>query len=104
MGISNACQSQRPRRARGRGRIATVKFIASGRGKAQCRPNSYYPYGMELDLCSGLPGEWIELPYPAPECGVFIIEGDQIGCIAITAAGRSDDPKKVKLPWRAKTQ
>ncbi len=76
-----------------------VVFEPSGRGKARCPANPNYPYGRAVDLCNGKPGVWIELPYPAPECGIFLIYGERIAQYAITAAGRADDPTKVKLPY-----
>ena len=77
-----------------------INFMPSGRGKAKCPPNPNYPTGQELDLCGEKSGIWIDLPYPAPECGVFILWGERIGKVAITVAGRSDDPKRVKIPFR----
>ncbi len=78
-----------------------VTFVPSGRGKAQCPTNPDFPYGKALDLCNGKLGIWVELPYPAPECGAFIIVGECIGSVAVTAAGRADDPTKVKVPYRS---
>lgn len=78
----------------------TVTFVPSGRGKARCPADPDFPYGKALDMCNGAPGEWVELPYPAPECGMFVIAGAQIESVAVTAAGRADDPTKVKLPYR----
>ena len=79
----------------------SVTFVPSGRGKAQCPVNPDFPYGKALDLCAGKPGVWVELPYPAPECGAFIIAGERIDSVAVTAAGRADDPTKVKVPYRS---
>jgi hypothetical protein len=77
----------------------TVKFVASGRGKARCPANPDFPYGKAIDLTNGKPGVWIDLPYPAPECGSFVISGARIKSGAVTAAGRADDPTKIKLPY-----
>jgi hypothetical protein len=78
----------------------TVTFHASGRGKAQCAPDPAYPNGVHVDGTK--PGEkscLVTLPYPAPECGFWAIECETCGfTMAITAAGRVDDPVSVKVP------
>lgn len=74
-----------------------VKFVPSGRGKVQCAPNPAYPDGINVRLAEN--GCLITLPYPAPECGHF--EAQCKVCrrrIAITAAGRADDPRSVRVP------
>lgn len=77
-----------------------VRFEASGRGKAQCAPDSRYPDGVDLDPTR--PGEQsclVALPYPAPECGMFMVDCHLCRMtVAITAAGRPDDPRSVRLP------
>lgn len=77
-----------------------VRFKASGRGKAQCAPNPAYPDGIDLDATR--PDEQtclIALPYPAPECGYFVVDCHLCRMtIMITAAGRPDDPRSVRLP------
>ena len=73
-----------------------IEFISHGR-KAQCPPNPDYPNGKDVDATNGEDGIWVELPYPAPECGVFIVSGSHIKKTAITAAGRPDDPRNVKI-------
>lgn len=77
-----------------------VQFRASGRGKAQCPPNPNFPNGIEVDASMGEQGCVVALPYPAPECGLWIINCAACGGggVAITAAGRADDPKSVKIP------
>ena len=74
-----------------------VKFIASGRGKARCPSDSAHPDGIDIDATNGEEGVWVDLPYPAPECGVFVITGSDIGNVVITVAGRPDDPRRVKV-------
>lgn len=77
-----------------------VEFVPSGRGKAQCPSNPEYPNGIDINGA----GEAAEsckvtLPYPAPECGLYRVECRLCGfSLAITAAGRPDDPKSVTLP------
>lgn len=76
-----------------------ITFLDSGR-EPKCPPNPRYPYGMHVDLagrgpkrtCSGL------LPYPAPRCGQYVIRCRRCNTVnLITAAGRPDDVRSVKL-------
>lgn len=80
----------------------TVEFIPSGRGKAQCPPDPEYPNG--IDVNATVPGQascTVYLPYPAPECGHFKVVCGLCGTsVAITAAGRPDDPRSVTIPCR----
>jgi hypothetical protein len=77
----------------------TVEFISHKR-KAQCAPNPAYPNGIDLDLTDGAKVACLaDLPYPAECCGVLIVRCQKCGSgHAITTAGRTDDPKSVKLP------
>ncbi len=79
--------------------VAEVTFRPSGRGKAQCPSNPNYPLGIELDTSTpGRPYCIIPLPYPAPECGLWMVRCQQCEMTsAITAAGRPDDPISIKL-------
>ena len=74
-----------------------VLFRPSGRGKAQCAANPAYPAGVDLDLTKGTrPSCTFELPYPAEECGMWLIQCRRCGiAVAVTAAGRADDPRSV---------
>lgn len=41
-------------------------------------------------------------PYPAPRCGAFIVKCDVCGLLAVvTTAGRSDDPRSLRVPCKA---
>lgn len=77
-----------------------VVFRPSGRGKAQCPPDPNYPNGIELD-CSTPPAGatcLVGLPYPAPECGLWMVHCNQCAItIAVTTAGRPDDPISVRM-------
>ncbi len=77
-----------------------VEFMPSGRGKAQCAPDPRYPDGKDIDISDGALACAIQLPYPAPECGAWVVKCNacERGAIAITAAGRPDDPRLVKIP------
>jgi hypothetical protein len=75
--------------------------------KAQCPPNPNYPNGMDVDMSHGAKSCATDLPYPAPECGLWIIECKVCGYrVGVTAAGRPDDPKSVcfACPERSKLQ
>ena len=80
-----------------------VKFIPSGRGKAQCPPDPAYPHGIRLTPPGSGPSCYVELPYPAPECGMFLVVCKTCDATAlITAAGRPDDPTGVDMHCRMK--
>ena len=80
-----------------------IEFISHGR-KAKCPANPQFPGGKDIDATGGMEGLWVDLPYPAKECGIWIVSGPNIMRTAITAAGRTDDPKKVKVPYKEKTE
>jgi hypothetical protein len=77
-----------------------VEFFPSGRGKAQCAPDPDYPNGIALPCPpSTMVSCKVELPYPAPECGMWRVECTLCKCqILVTAAGRPDDPVSVCMP------
>jgi hypothetical protein len=77
----------------------TITFHPSGRGKARCEPNPEFPNGIVIPRTGA---DWhclVKLPYPAPECGHHRVECSECGMtMAITAAGRPDDPISVQVP------
>lgn len=76
----------------------SVEFVPSGRGKAQCAPNPGYPDGIDIKI-KDRPVCVVALPYPAPECGHHMLRCVRCGvAVAVTAAGRADDPKSVEIP------
>jgi hypothetical protein len=78
-----------------------VKFIDSGR-EPKCPPNPQHPKGIDVDMSEGRKHCFAELPYPAPRCGMLLVECDVCGTNAlITTAGRIDDPRSVKLKCKA---
>lgn len=82
-----------------------ITFQPSGRGKAQCEPNPAFPNGIKLDatINNSQKSCLIELSYPAPECGLWMIECKECGLtLAVTAAGRTEDPISVCVPCKAK--
>lgn len=82
-----------------------IEFRPSGRGKAQCAPDPHYPDGIKLDTSvAGRPYCLVKLPYPAPECGLWMILCEVCKMTAaVTAAGRVDDPISIKLECEVKT-
>lgn len=76
-----------------------VTFVPSGRGAATCPPDPAYPRGMALLLArEGRRSCTVQLPYPAPECGMWTIRCEDCGMTAaVTAAGRSDDPLSARI-------
>ena len=77
-----------------------VEFVASGRGKARCAPDPVYPHGKAIQVASeAQPSCVVELPYPAPECGHFMVRCKLCEfSLAVTASGRPDDPTKITMP------
>jgi hypothetical protein len=65
----------------------------------QCPPDPNYPNGIDLDSTFGNePSCKIQLEYPAPRCGYYLIHCELCGLRAIaTTAGRADDPRSIKL-------
>jgi hypothetical protein len=80
-----------------------VKFISHNR-KAVCQPDPAFPNGRDLDLTriSRSKASCVaEIPYPAECCGAWVVTCEACGLrVAITAAGRPDDPKSAKLPCK----
>lgn len=76
-----------------------VQFLSHDR-KAQCAPDPAFPDGMTIDvghkqMCA------VDLPYPAECCGTYLVKCVICGMrVGFTAAGRTDDPRRVTLPCR----
>lgn len=71
-----------------------ITFIANGRGKAKCKPDPRFPDGMTFDMAGNKKGCVASIPYPAPECGLWLVKCNECPSLsAITAAGRVDDVK-----------
>lgn len=76
----------------------SIEFRASGRGKAQCPPDGLWPEGKALDISDGRTACNVKLPYPAPECGAWLVRCMACGAsVGVTAAGRPDDPVSIRL-------
>lgn len=82
-----------------------VEFIDSGRSP-KCKPDPAFPDGMIVDLSEGVTLTCAaDIPYPAPRCGLMVVECEKCGVrIALTVAGRVDDPRSVKLACRMPLQ
>jgi hypothetical protein len=65
----------------------------------QCAPDPHCPRGVSIDVSGGKPSCMTELGYPAPRCGVYLVQCRRCGAnAAVTTAGRTDDPRSIKLP------
>lgn len=87
-----------------------VEWIDRGR-EPKVEPNPAYPAGIDLDLT--LHAQWptsgntcrTAVEYPAPRCGVYVITCELCGLrVAVTTAGRPDDPRSVTIPCRSMIQ
>lgn len=79
-----------------------AEFISQNR-KANSPPNPGYPRGMDIDLTKGeIRSCQKSLPYPAECVGVWLISCSDCGLsAAVTAGGRADDPRSIRLPCKA---
>lgn len=70
-----------------------------GRREPQCAPDPAYPKGIDIDASGGAEATCAtDLPYPARRCGHFLVVCETCGqSVAITTAGRPDDPRSLKL-------
>lgn len=75
-----------------------IEWIDHGR-EPQCRPDPAYPAGKDCDASGGAVATCTaSIPYPAQRCGLYIVECKTCGLrVALTTAGRPDDPRSVKL-------
>lgn len=75
-----------------------VEWIDHGR-EPQCAPNPLYPKGIDLDASLGARRTCkVDLPYPARRCGHYAVWCSACGMtLAVTTAGRVDDPRSVTV-------
>ncbi len=68
----------------------------------KCPPNPAWPDGMDIDMSDGAERTCtVALPFPAPRCGLMMIECGICGLRAgVTVAGRRDDPRSIRLGCR----
>jgi DNA-directed RNA polymerase subunit RPC12/RpoP len=75
-----------------------IDWFDSGR-EPRVAPDPKYPDGINVDGSNGAKTTCVaKLPYPAKRCGHYLVRCRRCGLkVAITTAGRPDDPKSVKL-------
>lgn len=74
-----------------------VTWVDSGR-EPECAPDPLFPVGRDIDMSKGGETCLVELPYPSPRCGHYVIVCRTCGQrVVVTTAGRPDDPRTVKL-------
>jgi hypothetical protein len=75
-----------------------VTWIDGGR-EPRCPADPGHPDGVDVDLAVGAERSCrVELPYPAPRCGLHAISCGTCGRnVVVTAAGRRDDPRSVAI-------
>ena len=79
-----------------------VVFLDSG-CEPQCKPDPKYPNGKDIEIAGGAVRCCSNLPYPAPRCGVYEITCNDCGLkVALTVAGRVDDPRTITIPCKVK--
>lgn len=68
----------------------------------KCDPDPRYPLGKDVDAAHRHDRTcWVELPYPAPRCGLYVVRCDQCSVsVGVTTAGRLDDPRSIKVPCK----
>lgn len=76
-----------------------ISWLWRSREPAKSPPNPQYPDGIDLDVSRGLHAVCsVRLPYPAKGLGVWMVTCTTCGLkIAVTATGRPDDPRSVKV-------
>jgi hypothetical protein len=78
-----------------------VTWVLRAPGKATQPPNPRYPDGLDVDITvsPSVVNCVAELPYPATGLGVWMVSCRVCGYrVGVTAAGRVDDPRSVRMP------
>lgn len=79
-----------------------IEWIDRGR-EPQCPPNPAFPTGQDVDLGHGVLSCRADLPYPAKRCGLYIVRCSLCeASVALTTAGRPDDPRSISIPCKMK--
>lgn len=75
-----------------------VTWVDEGR-RPQFAASPNYPNGIDVDCSGGAKATCTQaLPYPATGCGHHLLVCDRCGLrVVITATGRADDPRSVKV-------
>ncbi|MCY3677907.1 MAG: hypothetical protein OXH66_10010 [Gemmatimonadetes bacterium] len=79
--------------------MIAIEWVDSGR-EPQCAPDPAYPKGIDIVLARAPEKTcFTELPYPAKRCGRYVVTCGECGHrLAVTTAGRPDDPRSVRFP------
>ena len=79
-----------------------LDWFDAGR-EPKCAPDPGYPEGKDIDVSLGAKQACkVDLPYPAKRCGRYEIACEKCGItVAVTTAGRPDDPRSVTIPCKA---
>lgn len=79
----------------------TVTWI-DGHREPQCPSDPNYPKGVDLDVSAGAQRTCkTQLAYPAKRCGRYTIVCEICGLtVAVSTAGRADDPRSITLACR----
>lgn len=77
-------------------------WLQRGDGIARVKPNPDYPDGIDVDASvHGQESCMTPLPYPGVCVGTHCIECKICGTrVGVTAAGRPDDPRSIRVPCR----
>lgn len=80
-----------------------VKWVDSGFW-ATLDPNPDHLKGIDMDVSRGSSVTCeTKLPYPAQRCGFYEVTCEVCGLrVAVTTAGRADDPRSVKVACKIK--
>jgi hypothetical protein len=83
----------------------SIEWRDSGK-EPECAPDPRYPTGCIVDLSEDcLPKCYVRLPYPAQRIGAYIVQCQVCGMrVAMTTAGRADDPKAVLIACHQKKE
>jgi hypothetical protein len=74
-----------------------------GKREPQCPSDPAYPDGIDVDVSSGKTACVVSLPYPAKRCGFYVVRCRLCDfSVALTTAGRRDDPRSIKIPCELK--
>ncbi len=77
--------------------VLKATWMSDGRKPTQ-PPNPAYPDGVDVDMSRAAVACSVALDYPAACCGVWLVECPACGLrVAVTAAGRRDDPRSVRV-------
>jgi len=76
-----------------------------GRREPQVKPNPAYPDGIDVSgVRAGERGCRVKLPYPAKRVGSYLVACKLCNfSLALTTAGRTDDPRSVAMPCKIET-